>query len=48
MINNKKLIKPAKDGYIINTAKFAPSRVQKKLINFLYNKIMISKIQTSL
>ena len=45
MINNKKLIKAAKDGHIINTTKFMPSRVQKKLINFLYNKIHCNSIK---
>jgi len=43
MVNNKKLIKPAKDGHIIITDKFIPSRVQKKLINYLHDKIMKSK-----
>lgn len=45
MTNNKKLIKPAKDGHIILTNKFTPSKVQKKLINYLYKKIMNSKFK---
>ena len=45
MTNNKKLIKPAKDGHIIVTNKFTPSKVQKKLINYLYKKIMNSNFK---
>ena len=43
MVSKTKLIKPAKNGYIINTVTFTPTRVQKKLINHLYNKIMNSE-----
>ena len=34
MTNNKKLIKPAKDGHITLTKNFTPSKVQTKLINY--------------
>jgi hypothetical protein len=38
-----KLIKVKVNGHIIITKTFTPSKVQKKLINFLYKKIMNSK-----
>lgn len=43
MVMIKKFIKPAKDGHIINTFNFKPTKVQKKLINYTYKKIMDSK-----
>jgi hypothetical protein len=40
-----KLIKVKENGHIIITKTFTPSKVQKKLINFLYKKIMNSEFK---